>query len=311
MIVTKINIHNLDCLKDDDQYKVSRKPKVGSIFLSFLVASAVMSTMISNMGDDNSKPELEPLVAPFMAEVTLDEINDMNIIINDNDCSHTFFEEVVANLTDDGIKVTTTSNGLDINQNDATVITLDQQYSSGPGTIIFAPYDNARVGESDSLALSMQAAFKQNGFEVDEISCAQAGFRENEDGSIDTYFPTDTEDAIDNDHDSSFVTISFGTQNQNAEWVAKSIENGLARQNYYLNNDDNNTDLIYRANSNDNINDVANYFGTDSSSLKEFNNLNDSELNDSEAIVNPVVENMNAFNSHGSFQIDNHKTKAY
>ena len=311
MIVTKINIHNLDCLKNDNHYKLSKKQKVGSIFLSFLVASAVMSTMISNIGNDTSKPEIEPLVPPFTAEVTLEEINDMNIIINDNDCSDTFFEDVVSNLTDDGIKVTTTNSGIDINQNDVTVIALDQQYSAGPGTIIFAPYDNARVGESDSLALSMQAAFKQNGFEVDELACAQAGFREDENGNIETFFPTDTEEAIDNDHDSSFVTISFGTQNQNAEWVAKSIENGLARQNYYLKNDDSNTDLIYRANSNDNIEDVANYFGTDSNSLKKFNNINNSELNDSEAIVNPVVDSMNAFNSNGLFQIGNEKTRAY
>ncbi len=311
MIVTKINIHNTDSLKDNNRYKLSKKQKVGSIFLSFFVAGAVMTSMISDIGNDTPREEIEALVPPFRAELTLDEINDMNIILNDNDCSDLFFDEVAAKLEEDGLNITTTSNGTDINQNDVTVITLDQQYSAGPGTIIFAPYDNARVGESDSLALSMQAAFKQNGFEVDELSCAQAGFREDEDGNVETYFATDTENSIDSDHDSSFVTISFGTQNQNAEWVAKSIENGLARQNYYLKSDDSNTDLIYRASSTDNIEDVADYFGTDSSSLKSFNNIENNELSDSKTVVNPVIQEMKSFDTHAMFQIGNEKTRAY
>ena len=82
-----------------------------------------------------------------------------------------------------------------------------------------------------------------------------------------------------------------GTQNQNAEWVAKSIENGLARQKYYLNGDDNQSDLIYRANDGDKVDDVANYFGTESNELKQFNSIDGSECKEAQTIINPAVQN--------------------
>ena len=278
--------------------------------MTFLVTSAVLAGATQNMLKPK-EPEIEDMVPPFTIEASIDEINDMNIILNDDDCSDTFFEDVVGHLKEDGLEFTVTSNCHDINQNNSTVITLDQQYSAGPGTVVFAPYNNAVVGHSDSLALSMQAAFEQNGFIADEISCGQIGYEVDEDGTIHSVVPTDTEREMDAGYDSSFVTISFGTDNQNAEWVAKSIENGLARQNNYLKTDDSQTDLIYRANPNDSVEDVANYFGTNVEQLSSFNNLNGTSFQEGQTVVNPSVGGSQSFDSHGIFEIGGVITRAY
>lgn len=275
---------------------------------SFILAGSVLAFSLHG---SVYQEEIDAMIPPFSASVVLEDVNQMNLILNDNNCSDAFFQEVVHKLKEDGIQVTTAKDGADINQNNATVITLDQQYSAGPGTIIFAPYDNARVGQSDSLALAMQAAFHQNGFLVDAISCGKVGYEVDEEGNVHTFLPTDTEKAIPDGYDSSFVTISFGTQNLNAEWVAKSIENGLARQNYYLNSDNNQTDLIYRASSTDSIESVAGYFSTDASHLRKTNHMGDSTFTDSQTVINPEIENIPAFDKTGMFQIGEEKTRAY
>ena len=304
-------MQNAESFSDTKQYKVTRKSKVGSILLALIIAGSISGTITHQIQNYYQQKELDAMIPSFSISTTIEDINNMNLILNDDDCSDTFFEGVANQLKEDGIQFTTTCDCEDINQNNATIVTLDQQYSAGPGTIIFAPYDNARVGQSDSLALSMQAAFKQNGFIVDDVMCGQVGYEQDEDGTIHTFFPTDTEKAMDEGYDSSFVTISFGTQIQNAEWVAKSIENGLARQNYHLKSDDSPTDLIYRANSGDEIDDVANYFRTDSNKLRKFNHMSDSTFTDSQTVVNPSIEEMHAFDKTGMFQIGEEKTRAY
>ena len=303
-------MQNAESFSDTKQYKVTRKSKVGSILLALIIAGSISGTITHQIQNYYQQKELDAMIPSFSISTTIEDINNMNLILNDDDCSDTFFEGVANQLKEDGIQFTTTCDCEDINQNNATIVTLDQQYSAGPGTIIFAPYDNARVGQSDSLALSMQAAFQQNGFIVDEVSCGQAGYEQDEDGNVRTFFPTDTEQEIDTDYDSSFVTISFGTQNQNAEWVAKSIENGLARQNYHINSDDSQTDLIYRASSEDSVEDVANYFGADPNKLRKYNHVGEA-FTDSQTVINPSVEDMKAFDKTGMFQMGEAKTRAY
>ena len=290
---------------------MKRKGSFGKMIIPLVLASAFIAYSTSQIDNRPVQPEIEEMIPPFTIEASIDEINDMNIILNDDDCSDAFFQDVVSHLKEDGLELTVTSNCQDINQNNSTVITLDQQYSAGPGTVIFAPCDNAMVGHSDSLALSMQAAFQQNGFIADEISCGQVGFETDEDGTIHTVVPTNTERAMNEGYDSSFVTISFGTENQNAEWVAKSIENGLARQNNYLKTDDSQTDLIYRANPNDSVEDVANYFGTNVEQLSSFNNLNGTSFQEGQTVVNPSVGGSQSFDSHGIFEIGGVITRAY
>lgn len=304
VIITKIQPYNTDSFSSIDSYKVEDKSLFGEIILRLVDTDEVFF-------DEQKLQEWESMLSPFSAKISLDEINGMNLILNDHDCSDTFFQDVIKQLREDGIQFTITRDNININENNATIITLDQQYSAGPGTLVFAPYNNTRVGHSDSLALAMNTAFSQNGFIVGDILCGQAGYKQDEDGTIHTFFPTDTECAIDETFNSSFVTISFGTQNQNGIWVAKSIENGLARQKYYLKGHNNSTDLIYRANTSDSIDEVANYFGADIHQLKSFNHIKDSSFQNHQTIVNPSIENRSEFNPTSLFQIDNIKTRAY
>ena len=311
MIVTKINhIEPTDSLLEQDIYKIKRRSKIGTI-VAFFLSGVVLATSLSHIPKKASEPTVHDLVSPFQIETNIDDINNMNLILNDDNCGDTFFRDVVDQLKEDGIHLTVVENSTDINENNATVVTLDQQYSAGAGTIIFAPYDNARVGHSDSLALSMQAAFQQNGYIVDNISCGQVGYFQDDDGVIHSSVPTNTENEIHEGYDTSFVTISFGTLNQNPEWVAKSIENGLARQVYYLKEGDDQTDLIYRASSTDSLEDVSNYFGTDPTHLKQQNQMEGDTFLENQTIVNPSVSDMKAFNSTGDFLIEGEKTKAY
>ena len=303
----KINLNNSDYFDGTNRFKFKKKAKEGIIITSSIdiIGSFIIASNINN------NENLESMFQPLTAEVSREEINDMNIIINDNDCSNTFFEAICSELEKDGVSFTVTRDNIDIDRDNSIVITLDQQYSSGSSTLIFAPYNNARVGESDSLALSMQAAFLQNGFFADNISIGKVGYVKDDNGKVNGYRPTDTEESIDSNSDTSFVVISFGTQNINAELVAKSIENGLARQKYYLDNYDSRTDLIYRANNGESAQVVADYFGSTVNQLCTYNKLESKDTLSSQAIINPEVQNMDVFNPRSMFSIDEVKTRAY
>lgn len=305
-----IKINNIKEPDNKYNYKVKRKSKVGMI-ISILTIGAIASGCFGNSNNDNNNNSISKVYDICdVSNVSMADVNELNIILNDDDCSDMFFEDICQILRDDGVEFTVTKNSSNINNDNSTIISLDQQYSSGASTLIFAPKSNTRLGNSDSLAIAMKSAFDQNEFFVDNIMCCQTGFEENDKGEVSCNVPTKTEKAIDEDKETSFVTISFGTQNINAEWVAKSIENGLARQRYYLDNYDN-TDLIYCTNANDSIDDIAKYFGVNQVSLKDYNNIKDNTISDSSAIVNPDVENLGVFNKKSIFKIDDIKTRAY
>lgn len=290
-------------------FSLKRLARNGIIAFSTLMAVSG-SVGCDKVDDDN---ELNSMIGFVNNDVSLDDINDMKILLNDGDCSDSFFNAVCSKLRDDGIKFSVTKNNKNIDGDNGVLITLDQQYSSGADTIIFAPYNNTRLGYSDSLALSMRAAFDQNGFMGNKIVCGKVGYREDNNGNVVSLIPTETEESLDEDSDISFVTLSFGTQNINAEWVAKSIENGLARQKYFLENYDTASDLIYRASSNDSVEIIADYFRSDTDSFIEFNNISiEQPLLESQTIINPNVGDMVVFDRDSEFNIDGEiRTKAY
>ena len=304
-----IKINKVDNIDESSKYKLKKKSKLG-IILSIVSIGAIASGLAS-INNGTSDIHSTSLMISEASNISSSEINELNIIINDSNCSDSFFNDVCDILKKDGIEFDTTSNCVDINKDNCTVITLDQQYSSGAGTLIFAPYSNTRLGNSDSLAIAMQSAFDQNCFFVDDILCSQIGYEKDFFGNVRYNVATDTEKAIDDDKDTSFVTISFGTTNNNAEWTAKSIENGLARHKCYINNYDTGSDLIYCANQSDSIDEISKYFGVDSSNLVKFNKINDKKVADTQAIVNPNVQSMDVFNKNFIFEIDNNKTRAY
>ena len=193
-----IKISKVDNIDESSQYKLKRKKKLG-IIVSIVSIGALVSGLASI---NNSTKDVQKInfSMPTSSNISSDEINDMNIIINDSDCSDKFFNDVCDVLIKDGIEFSTTKNCVDINKDNCTVITLDQQYSSGASTLIFAPYNNTRLGNSDSLAVAMKTAFDQNCFFVDNILCSQVGFEQDSLGNVRYNVATDTEKAIEDDH---------------------------------------------------------------------------------------------------------------
>lgn len=263
------------------------------------------------MNSISNNEQLNNMFIDGSASVGIDEINDLNIIINDSDCSDSFIADVCEELESSGLAFTATQNSEDINYDSSVIITLDQQYSSGNDTVIFGPYSNTRLGHSDALTIAMKAALEKNGIAVGDILCGQVGFMTDEKGRVSSTKPTSAENALDDNNDASFVTVSFGTGNIEATQVSNSIIEGLARYVYYVSNYDTGSDLIYRASSNDKIEEVAKYFNSDPKSLKSFNKFVDDRFLDSQTIVNPSVESVDVFSKDFRVNINTPSEKSY
>ncbi len=263
------------------------------------------------MNSNGNNEQLNNMFIDGSTSVGIDKINDLNIIINDSDCSDSFIADVCEDLENSGLAFTATQNSEDINYDGSVIITLDQQYSSGSDTVIFGPYSNTRLGHSDALTISMKAALEKNDIAVGDILCGQVGFLADEKGRVSSTKPTSAESALDENNDASFVTISFGTGSIEATQVSKAILEGLARYVYYVSNYDTGSDLIYRANSHDKLEEVAKYFNSDPRSLKNFNKFKDDRFLDSQTIINPSVEGIDAFNKNFGVNITKASEKSY
>lgn len=261
---------------------------------------SIIEDNISNYEDDGLQATF-----PFNFDVPINSINDLSIIINDHECSDSFFEAVCKHLEEKGIHYNISHLGNEINIDNSVVVTLDMQYCGGDHTMIFAPFDNARLGQSDSLALAMYASFLQNGFSVKELSNGKIGFRGNDEDNKRGIIPTKTEEIINPSFLTSFVTISFGTGASNPSIVADSIINGLARFKYYLDYCDLDTDLVYRSSPNDKVAVAAQYFGVSDKELVSFNHLEDPFTLNGDVIINPLVGTLDAFNPKKSFVVNN------
>lgn len=233
--------------------------------------------------------------------VTLDDVNQLKLFINDSDCSNTLFQDVCEKLNSDGILFTPTKKCTGLNIDGGVVFTLDQQYVSGPNTLILAPRENNRLGNSDALALVTNTALNEKGFFTGEISCGIVGYRETNDGEILERIPTETEEMIDSDNDTSFVTISFGTQNIDAELVATSIEDALARYVSYINSDNNSQqDFIYRVEPGNTLDMIAMRYDTTIDKINSTNNrhYDDVQILTDQTIINPKADSIREFSPH-------------
>ncbi|MBR2828512.1 MAG: hypothetical protein IKE70_04710 [Bacilli bacterium] len=241
--------------------------------------------------------------------ININDLNQMNIVINDNDCSDLFFQDLCDELEKNGLQfqVTKGDHNLPV---EGIVITIDQQYSSGSNSFVFAPFSNTRFGFSDSLALSLRSGMMENGCSVNLVG-GKVGYQVDDFGNVSTLVPTSTEEKIPENNDISFATISIGTEKVSADLLAKSILSGLARQKYFLENEDTQTDLIYRANLGESVEDVAHYFGVSQESLISYNRLPDKSVLNSQTIINPGIEKMDVFHPESKYFVHSevvHKT---
>ncbi len=315
-----MEVHNTEMF-ESGEFKLSRKSKTGVILLLCIsLGVGGVTGCQSNVGtvtddtsgyyQDGDVPardqtfiDEDEVIVPSKQEdpinISIEEVNSLNIIINDNDCREEFINSVCEELDKDGIKFTFTRNGENIDVDNAVVITLDQQYMAGPGTVVFAPLENERLGYSDALAIAAQKAFYEKGFLVDGVACGQMGFRENENGTVSERIPTDTEASIGKDKMSSFITVSFGTQNTHAGLTAAAIEATLTRYASYLKSGYGYEDLIYCVEDGQTYSDIGYILGVDADTLDSYNDTVDSSrLLAGEAIINPNVAQRREFNKH-------------
>lgn len=247
----KLDNINVEKLNTDKNMKVKRSPIVGFIrkFITIGLAVATVGMLSQCDVDDNDlgtfTPESE-VVSNYTSPISIgvDQVNDLNIIINGGNCSDSFISGIAEELAEDGINVSWTQDLEGMNTDNSIVITLDQQYISGPGMVIVGPYQNGRDDNSDALALAMQAGFNERGFFADEIQCGRTGYEELVDGTVVEMVRSETEKKV--SQNTSFVELCFGTQNTNPELVGKAIKLSLARYANYLANEKVSEDLLVR-----------------------------------------------------------------
>lgn len=252
--------------------------------------------IFNNSFGQYSEDLFEPVIIDGTIHVSLADINHLNIIINDNECSNSFIEAICQQLDRDGIRYTF-ANGRDmLDVTDSVVLTLDQQYVSGPRVAIMGAYDNNRPDNSDALALAMDTAFRASGVGSDGVFCGKRGYRSSDVyGEVRTRVYTPTEEAIGIDSNTSFATISFGTGVLSPEDTAHIIEEGLARYVAYV-SEKNDSDLIYRTEMGDTLDSLASRFGTSSFDISSLNSV-DTIVPD-ETIINPVAYKTTVFDKN-------------
>lgn len=289
-----INIKDLNIFKNKKNLKLSRRPMAGAL-ASFIVMGLISANLHAERMDIKKRNEDtdNSIVATFEKpiDVSVEQVNDLNIIINNSNCSDSFVSGIAVELDNDGIIYTLTENEKNINVNGAVVISLDQQYISGPGMAVIAPYENNRNGNSDALALAVSTGFDELGFLVSDIQCGKIGYKELEDGTVVEKIPTESEEAINANNDTSCVTICFGTNNTNPELVGKAIKLSLARYINYLSNENSFSDLIYRKEVGDSVENVASITGNSISNI-----TSDGVLLDDTAVISANVTNLDSFN---------------
>ena len=246
----KLDNINVEKLNTDKNMKVRRSPIVGFIRKFIAIGLAVASVGMlhqCSVEDDfgTFTPESE-VVSNYTTPigVGVEQVNDLNIIINGGNCSDSFISGIAEELAEDGINVSWTQDLEGMNTDNSIVITLDQQYISGPGMVIVGPYQNGRDDNSDALALTMKAGFNEQGFFADEIQCGKTGYEELPDGTVVEMVRSDTEKKV--SPNTSFVELCFGTQNTNPRLVGKAIKLSLARYANYLANEKVSEDLLVR-----------------------------------------------------------------
>lgn len=290
----RLNSVNSEHFKKNSSKNLNLKKRlISGIIWGLVVGGGVAITNYTTSNIDNN---IE-FVNETPIDVDIKDVNSLNIILNNDNCSEVFFNEVQSHLTNDGIDFNISDRSNNIDFDDCVIVTLDQQYISGPGMAIITTMNNEQRGYSDELSLAMETGFNENGFFTNGIVAGKIGYTEDELGNVIDRIPTEAENAIGNGRNSSLVTLSFGTENNNAELVANSIENGLARYSSYLNNNTLDKDLLYSAINGDSLDEIATKFNVTTSELNIYNKLDSNNLNvlPGDTFANPAIKEIKEF----------------
>lgn len=307
---------NLQVYEENLEKYAHRKKRVKrSNHLPRLIAAGLAAVTIFSVsafsGHKNSTETTVPVVeAPLeqmmpteVPEVSLEQINDLNIIINDNGCDDNFIADVCWRLDKNGVKYNFSQNNEAINVDNSVVISIDQEYitdvkfEQGIGAQIIAQYANNN-NDSDALAIAMSKCFSNT-----DVYCGKLQYTDLKDAGR---MPSSTESAIDKDKNTSQVTLCFAKDSwRTPANVADNITEALGRfAAYKAENLD--ADLLVRAGGDCNSAwGLADRFGCTIDEVRKYNNMENPQLD--QTIFNPAIEKINAFNGEIKV-VDNTKT---
>lgn len=278
--------------------KRSKSNKISQLIAGGLAAITIFSVGAVLGGKDNDKAtisepiKIEDVVPEKDVEVTLEQINALNVIINDNGCDDNFIEGVCWRLSENGVKFKFSRNNEAIDVDDSVVISLDQEYitddkvANGVYKEVLAPYENGASNDSDALAVAMS---KSSGDTT--IFCGKKYY-----GDYLDRMPTSTESAIGKDKNTAQVTLCFAKDSISPYSVGDNITSALGKYAVYK-SENLDVDLLFRAGAECNSAwGLAEKFGCSVEDVRSYNDIESPELN--QAVLNPAIKGMKAFSGH-------------
>lgn len=258
--------------------------------MAFSTSACQLSDTESSYNDNASNMSIVAM-ADNTSFVSLDEINSLNIIINDNNCSDIYIENICQELEKRGLKFTFSRENSQIDTANSLVITFDQQYYSGSGVIVLGPYENEKNNDSDALACAISKEFDENGIAIDGIYCGRVGYK-NASITGSNRVPSTTEDLVDKES-SIFTTICFGTDTPHQEEVANGIMSALGRLVIYQ-RENSDVDLIYNPNYGDGLEIISKRFDCSVDDVRKISSTGDTVQID-ETFINPNLDKISSF----------------
>ncbi len=274
--------------------------------LSLALTGCAIAKDSKNELENNSNEQLEAMLEDSKEStvVSIDDVNQLNLILYDNNCNPVIFDATVNKMKEANINVLTATPGEPILQNEmSTIITMAGGIYNSNNSVILGSYNNDRHDNSDALALSMEASFKHHNLGMDGIRLGISEVTPDYTHKV----PTGTELNI--APSSSFVVVAVGDQidiNQ-ADSVADSVIEGVTRAAGVI-KEATDTDFLYRATYQDlDVTTLASNVGTTVSSLIEMNEgiskHNTFSLQEDQIIMHPRIKEYGNFDSNQDFQL--------
>ncbi len=258
------------------------KKKIGKIVALGALTGVIIANGQKDPSDVNN--DLDSMVSDSTLEVSIDDINDnLSLIINDNDCGNAFFEDFCQSLEEQGIEFLTSQANDNLDYENSTVITLDQQMVAGEGIALVGPQKDGTANHSEALLMSMLVTLHNDGWDANAIAgISQYQSLDNGD-VIYTTVPSPTEQMA--TKSDAQITVAIGTMPTDAttEKLAKDVTVALGRYSHYLMNDAKDVEIIADPKSVHAEYDNSYYFDKQIIYANSFNHANHLEIIDSKS----------------------------
>lgn len=295
-------------IQDSNIWRIS---KTGQKFALAAVLSLSLAGSVCGIGhiknsQDESREQMEAMVDEIEISnerrVSIQHINDLNLILCDSDCDPKIYNTTVHKLEDMGINVTPAVKGDEVlARENSTIITMAGLIYDSDSTVILGPYNNESNKRSDILALAMRAGLKQEGIKVDGIRCGVLKVEKEQD--ITHRVPTATEEAI--APSGSFVSIAIGNRisPQEADSISDGIINGITRATYQIGLEPQ-EDYIFRIIPNQTTDGIAEQLHVNKETLIKTNDHLKSDLIQvGDTVIHPRAFKEKAFDTDVSFNV--------